>query len=196
MKKRGSSSGFTLVELIAVILVIGILMALILGAVGGIQEAGRRRTAQSQVAGLETAIAGYKADHGTCPMGSAGETDSDPRNLAEPSGDGSLFLYKQLSGDADASFSRTGPNEAGSKVYIEVETMKSLIRRKAGGTPGQSGYVEGLADTWGNFYGYSTLRAKLIQQGDPAPDAGYNPEFDLWSTAKSPASPEKWVDNW
>lgn len=197
MKERGSSSGFTLIELVAVILIIGVLMALILGASRGIREGNRRRMAESQIMALSSAMESYKADHGTYPRGSSGETDSDPRTLVDPSPAGSLFLYKELSGDSDASFSRAQPaDETANRVYLEFEAMKSFINKNAGGTPGQAGYVDGLADPWGNFYGYSTLRAKLIEQGNPSPSAGYNPDFDLWSTANAPTEPQKWVDNW
>jgi prepilin-type N-terminal cleavage/methylation domain-containing protein len=196
MKSPTKLCGFTLVELITVIVIICVLMGLIFAAIGGVNEGARRRLAASQIAAFTSAMETYKADHGTYPMGPAGETDSDPRLAAEPSGAGSLYLYKELSGDTDASFSRNTPEEKANKVYLDFETRRALIHPKEGSSPGTAGYVEGISDPWGNFYGYSTLRAKLIQDGNTNPAAGYNPTFDMWSTAKSPGEPQKWVVSW
>jgi hypothetical protein len=58
--------------------------------------------------------------------------------------------------------------------------------------------VNYIRDPFGNSYGYSTAQA-----ANPGGTAGYNPTFDLWSTAgltATPGSPDtitpQWIKNW
>lgn len=72
MKK--TTSGFTIVELLIVIVVIGILAAITIVAFNGIQERARYTTMQSDIGSVNKAIMAYKAlnDSYPYPSGSTG----------------------------------------------------------------------------------------------------------------------------
>jgi prepilin-type N-terminal cleavage/methylation domain-containing protein/prepilin-type processing-associated H-X9-DG protein len=65
-------SGFTLVELLVVISVIGILMGLLLGAVNIARESGRRNTCRANLKELGNAAQQHVAKHGYFPSGGWG----------------------------------------------------------------------------------------------------------------------------
>lgn len=62
-------SGFTIVELLIVIVVIGILAAITVVAFRGVQERARMTAAQSDLAVLKKAMLMYRADMGVMPPG-------------------------------------------------------------------------------------------------------------------------------
>lgn len=64
---RQGPRGFTLVELLVVITIIGMLMALLLPAVQSARESGRRATCQNNQKQIATALLLYEGDHGQFP---------------------------------------------------------------------------------------------------------------------------------
>ena len=62
-----NSHGFTLIELMAVIIILGILAGLIIPRIMGRPEEARRVKAQLQIQSLETALQMYKLDNGVYP---------------------------------------------------------------------------------------------------------------------------------
>jgi prepilin-type N-terminal cleavage/methylation domain-containing protein/prepilin-type processing-associated H-X9-DG protein len=62
--------GFTLVELLVVMAIIGILISLMFPAVGAMQEASRRATCQHRLACLGMALQKYESGYGMLPPGS------------------------------------------------------------------------------------------------------------------------------
>lgn len=60
-------SAFTLIELLIVIAIIGILMALMFPAVGGVMEAARRAKAKNDVVQLAIAVKAYLTEYGKLP---------------------------------------------------------------------------------------------------------------------------------
>lgn len=69
MITRQKLSGFTLVELLAVIAIIGILVGLLLPAVQAAREAARRTQCMSRLRQIGLACANYQATHGVFPPG-------------------------------------------------------------------------------------------------------------------------------
>ena len=61
---------FTLVELLVVIAIIGLMIGMMLPAVGAMHEAGRRTTCQNRLAQLGIALQKYESGYGTLPPGS------------------------------------------------------------------------------------------------------------------------------
>lgn len=75
MKKTG---GFTLVELLAVVAIIGILSALVVGLAGSAQRNAGRKRAEAEIGQLESFVTDYRTKYGKVP-GKAGGTEKDCR---------------------------------------------------------------------------------------------------------------------
>ena len=183
------SAAFTLIELIVVTTVIIILTGLVLSTVGYVQKKGARARAETEIAAMSAALESYKADNGIYPR----NADTDGLN-ARASGNpcayqaASLYLYKQLSGDTNANFQYGAksyftfkPNMLGTSPTVTTDACGNTL------TPTTVSYIR---DPFGNIYGYSTIQAATQDSTQ-----GYNPTFDLWSTANSP-DPNQWIKNW
>jgi general secretion pathway protein G len=80
MKRYLSNSrGFTLIELMAVIIILGILAGLIIPRIMGTPEEARRTKAKLQIESMETALKMYKLDNGVYPS-----TEQGLQALVEP----------------------------------------------------------------------------------------------------------------
>ena len=75
MKKTG---GFTLVELLAVVAIIGILSALVVGLAGSAQRNAGRKRAEAEIGQLESFVTDYKTKYGKVP-GKVGGTEKECR---------------------------------------------------------------------------------------------------------------------
>jgi prepilin-type N-terminal cleavage/methylation domain-containing protein len=137
-------SAFTLIELLAVITIIGILAGLTLGAAGAVRRHGATSTAKAEVAALQAACDRYYADYSSYPIGTA-----SPTTVTEPAK--ATALFSNLVGSDKLS---TAPT---TKRYFEpkpamVETNKP---------PNSPNY---FIDPWGYAYGYNSdgINAPLI----------------------------------
>jgi len=65
--QRRGSSGFTLIELMVVIVILGILAGLIIPRIMGRPEEARQMKARVQIESIETALRLYKLDNGSYP---------------------------------------------------------------------------------------------------------------------------------
>jgi general secretion pathway protein G len=65
--KCGDSRGFTLIELMVVIVILGVLAGLIIPRIMGRPEEARRMKARVQMESIETALKLYKLDNGSYP---------------------------------------------------------------------------------------------------------------------------------
>jgi len=129
-----SRAAFTLIELLAVITIIGILAGLTLGAAGAVRRHGATSTAKAEVAALQAACDRYFADNNLYPS----NTSVDPLTKTNPAtytGAGQV-LFTNLLGSATLT---AAPN---SKRYFEPKPAM----------------VSGnyFIDPWGYAYGYNS----------------------------------------
>jgi type II secretory pathway pseudopilin PulG len=198
---------FTLIELLVVIAIIIILAGLILTTAGYVQRKGARARAETEIAAISAALESYKADNGIYPRNAttdslaalmdptyATKTPPDPQPTDyNPAVTGysfaTFYLYGQLSG-----------NPSGDR---STYTQQSYFQFKPNmlSPPGGTGTVTAIRDPFGNSYGYSTAQANYNDNPTTNPNYGFNPTFDLWSTAgtsnPTDAAYEKaWIKNW
>ena len=122
-------AAFTLIELLAVITIIGILAGLTLGAAGAVRRHGATSTAKAEVAALQAACDRYFADNSAYPIGTA-----DPTKTNNPAGSTALFT-----------------NLLGSATLSAAPTTKRYFEPKPAMVSGSY-----FIDPWGYAYGYNS----------------------------------------
>lgn len=215
---KTSPSGFTLIELLTVMVVIAVLASLVLGTAGYIQKKGAAAKAESEIAAMSAAIENYKGDNGTYPRDNSTRPDAkaydralateklnarvngDPVAATSPYKPANQFLYRHLSGDrnCDAKIDATDKDDANNvqfPTYMEFKPTMLSGPKLAGG---QLKSVAFIIDPFGLAYGYSLAYAAEVDAKVAVPTKGYNPTFDLWSTAgtKKVTDEAKWIKNW
>ncbi len=152
--------GFSLVEMLAVITIIGILAAIVIGGTDFVRKKQARSTADIQLKLLAAALEEYKLDTGTYPTGgTGGKRDSK-------------ILYRALYWDSDDN-GAGADTDKDQKIYLSELDPEN---NKQGWTDGKRAEVI-LLDPWGNEYRY---RSGKMNDGKANPTA-VNPDFDLWS---------------
>lgn len=127
--------GFTLIELLAVITIIVILAALVVGAMGFVKDKQANEKAKIQVALLGKALEEYKLDNGNYPP----STSPDGKNQSN-------VLYKALYLDGANDTTKT------KKIYLaELDPAAT----KQGWVDGK-GESATIKDPWGQEYLYRT----------------------------------------
>ena len=178
-------NAFTLIELILVVGIIMVLAGLVLTTVGYARKKGARARAETEIAAMSAACENYKADNGVYPT-SDFTNGLDPRFNGDPTTTGYKFasfdLYTRLSGDSSGTRSPTGKSYMVFKPNMLFPADQTLN-------------VQYIQDPFGNSYGYSTAYQAWAEGGSSGPQKGYNPTFDLWSTANS-TDPNQWIKNW
>lgn len=155
--------------------IILVLAGLILATSGYVQNKGARSRAEAEIAAISAALENYRADNGIYPR----DARTDALKPGDPDRAGyapaSLCLYGALAGATDGSRRPTA------KSYFAFKP-----NQLSPADPSQN--VAFIRDPFGNSYGYSTA-------GQVNPAEGYNPTFDLWSTAGD-ANQARWIKNW
>jgi len=134
--KSSSYDAFTLVELLAVITVIGILAGLTLGAAGAVRRHGATSTAKAEVAALQAACDRYFADNNLYPSNtSAAPSAVNPTNYTAAG----QILFNNL---------------FGTNQYNRPPSSKRYFEPKPAMVSSTNNPNPHFTDPWGYAYGY------------------------------------------
>ena len=166
---RRHTAAFTLIELLAVITIIGILAGLTLGAAGAVRRHGASSTAKAEVAALQAACDRYFADYNSYPT-----TNSMPDPLSDYSPSASTYTSA-----GQVLFN----NLFGTNQYNLPPSTKRYFEPKPAMVSSTTNANPHFIDPWGGAYGYNS-------NGTNAPL--------IWSTAnqKDSAGTNKWITSW
>jgi prepilin-type N-terminal cleavage/methylation domain-containing protein len=83
-RARSEESGFTLIELMIVIVILGVLAGIVIFAVGGITDNGNVAACKSDVKTVDVAVEAYKAKNGSFPADLDPTLTTDPNKFLRP----------------------------------------------------------------------------------------------------------------
>ena len=201
----------TIIELLVVIIIILILAGLVLSISSYVQNKGARARAETEIAAMSAALESYKADNGIYPANNA--TNSlDPTTITDPTSSSyvsaSNYLYIQLSGDSDGNPTTTSSSDT--RNYLSGSLKQSMLSPNPPGAntyfhdPFRNRNTSSSTLVPYNSYGYSTSKNPIANPTGYSTAGGYNPTFDLWSTAGTGTSgtpspspiQNTWIKNW
>ena len=135
MQTRRNERGFTLIELMVVIVILGILAGLIVPRIMGRPDEARRAKARIQIESLETALKLFRLDNGNYPT-----TEQGLQALVEPPSAGMIAKNWRQGGYLEKNKVPKDPWDY-DFVYISpgAHGDYDLISRGADGEPGGEG---------------------------------------------------------
>ena len=123
MNRKRDSSGFTLVELLVVVAIIGILIGMLLPAVQQVREAARRTVCLNNLSQLGMAVHNYEFSAGSLPPG---VTDKTGPIVNKPVGQHTSFLVHLLPFVEQGNVANNFDNAAG--AYAKANIPAALMR--------------------------------------------------------------------
>jgi len=140
-----SRRGFSLIELLIVIAVIGILMAFILPAVGNARLRARIAEVTTEMSKFEAAIEVFKGNHGPVPsaitLSQLGDTAAGPADRWSPR---AKTILRRMFPEIDFDLAHDFDGDPATTAPIELRGAECLVL-----------FLGGLRDTDGNFVGFS-----------------------------------------
>lgn len=140
-KVNGKRTGFTLIELMVVVAIIGLLTAILVPAISMALKSGTRARAMSQLKDLDGAVKRYFAEYGKMPL-----------PIGENGGADQWITGAQQAALIEVLINETTNLNTRQIVFLDLDPasfgVKTLVEMKvalASGTP--------YSDPWGNEYG-------------------------------------------
>lgn len=169
--QKNRQSGFTIVELLIVIVVIGILAAITIAAYSGIQNRANDGAIRSDLANAAKKFEIYKIDYGMYPQTSTdllniGATASKGAYLVSPS---TTYNFVPCVSGGSVDYSLGAISKSGNRYYIGSKSSGVVQVTSANDWTGVSGYTYFCSDT---------LAGSTLPTGGGAP--GYGNAWRSW----------------
>ena len=178
--KTNTKNGFTIVELLIVIVVIGILAAITIVAFNGIQDRARNTKTENAIAQYSKALITYATIHGQYP---AGSVNSPCLGLASDYGANNCW-----GGTVDVSFNTTLEDHLGSglpQIDTECQMMYGGCRRGAHLHKASTVPLDSQPHSW--YIGY-------MLRGSGVPCTAARQAGGSWSSALSTPNSHQYIE--
>ncbi|HYP16747.1 MAG TPA: type II secretion system protein GspG [Opitutus sp.] len=144
-------AAFTLIELLCVLVVLGVLSALVVGAGQRAHHVASVAEAKTELAALAAGLEAYKRQHGEYPQ--TGSAANDPLAAAAAANDGPGILFNALSG---LRAPLGGGLDERTPAYVELARL-TLQNPYALPSAAEAGpFANAFVDPWGRRYLYSS----------------------------------------
>ncbi len=202
--------GFTLIEVMTVITIIGMLAALSFGGFKLANDKSAKKNTISRIAGLQLGLESYKTDNGEYPEALGQEDTTTVKDVSYNVG-GARMLYQVMTGDGDTAIKGGGTASNGTlgssgRIYweevtpptqkeIEAKKRKPMVDMHEDGT-----YF--MIDGWRKPFQYIKAlkdRNKRISNEDLVHSNG---DYEIWSYGKleqpseEPEAQKEWITSW